>query len=311
MNPYRPDRHGGRAETERLLDATRIDAAADPEASLGPDTSLDSEASLGLDGTRSDAAVDSEATLDLDATERSGGTVASVAAADPLAGLLAAAAGPVRPAELAGEEAALAAFRAARVAAPAPSVARRPRRRRLTTGALAWIGALAATATAGAAFAAAGLDRAPDPLPPAPSSAPPTGSGPAATPSTPSAPSAPPTRSTPSGPPSSAGTPSAGSTPNGQLHGLCRAWLAKKPEQREKALRTPAFQRLVTAAGGVPAVEAYCQRLVPEAKPSAPARPSPSAAPSAPARPSPPAEPPTLPGSARVTPSHPTGPARN
>ncbi|WP_051065749.1 hypothetical protein, partial [Micromonospora lupini] len=227
-----------------------------------------------------------------------------------LARLLAAAAGPARPGELAGEEAALAAFRAARVAAPEPTAARRPRRRRLTTGALAWIGALAATATAGAAFAAAGLDRAPDPVSPvpAPSSAPPTAGGPAGTTSTA------PSRSTPSGPPSSAGTPSVGSTPNGQLHGLCRAFLAKKPEQREKALRTPAFQRLVTAAGGVPAVEAYCQRLVPEATPSAPARPSPSAEPSAPARPSSPAEPSTAPtphGSARVKPSHPAGPAAN
>ncbi|MEU4335143.1 hypothetical protein AB0F59_10985 [Micromonospora lupini] len=287
MNPHRPDRHAGRAETERLLDATRIDAAVDPEASLDP-----------------------EVTLDLDAAGRPLASAAPQAStADPLARLLAAAAGPARPGELAGEEAALAAFRAARVAAPEPTVARRPGRRRLTTGALAWIGALAATATAGAAFAAAGLDRGPDPVPvPTPSSAPPTASGPA------SPTSAAPSRSTPSGPPSSAGTPSVGSTPNGQLHGLCKAWLAKKPEQREKALRTPAFQRLVTAAGGVPAVEAYCQRLVPEAKPSAPARPSPSAEPSAPARSSSPAEPsaaPTPHGPARVKPSHPAGPAAN
>ncbi|MCX5065087.1 hypothetical protein OOJ91_04245 [Micromonospora lupini] len=283
MNPYRPDRQAGRAETERLLDAARIDVPADPEV-----------------------------TLDLDAAERPSASAAAQASeADPLARLLAAAAGPARPGELAGEEAALAAFRAARVAAPEPSVARRPRRRRLTTGALAWIGALAATATAGAAFAAAGLDLAPDPVPPAPSSAPssapPTAGHPAATTS------AAPSRSTPSGPPSSAGTPSVGPTPNGQVHGLCRAWLAKKPEQREKALRTPAFQRLVTAAGGVAAVEAYCQRLVPDAKPSASPPPSPTT-PSAPARPPSPGEPsaaPTPPGSARVKPSHPAGPAAN
>jgi hypothetical protein len=254
MNPYRPDRRAGRAETERLLDAHR-DAATDPAATV-----------------------------------------------DPLAPLLAAAAGPARPGELAGEEAALAAFRAAR-AEPTPAVARRPRRHRLTAGALAWIGALAATATAGVAFAAAGLENTPDP-PPAPSVAPSSSTAPAATAST--APSG----STPPGRPSVSVSPSIGATPDGQVHGLCRAWRAKKPEQREKALRTPAFERLVTAAGGVPGVEEYCQRLVPEAKHS----PSPpSASPAAPPAPSPPAEPSAraTPRSeqAKVKPSHPVGPA--
>ncbi|MET8283017.1 hypothetical protein [Micromonospora sp. NPDC005174] len=256
MNPYRPDRRAGRAETERMFDATRGDAVTDPDASV-----------------------------------------------DPLAGLLAAAAGPVRPGELAGEEAAMAAFRAAR-AAPAPAVARRPRRLRLTTSAVAWLGALAATATAGVAFAAAGLDKAPDPPPPAvPTSAPPSTTGPAATAST--GPSGP----TPSRHPLPSASPSVGTTPDGQVHGLCRAWRAKKPEQREKALRTPAFQRLVTAAGGVAAVEEYCQRLVPETKPS-----SPSPAPSAPPGPTPAAEPSpaaTPPGPKKVKPSHPAGPAAN
>ncbi|TDC59147.1 hypothetical protein E1258_19035, partial [Micromonospora sp. KC207] len=78
-------------------------------------------------------------------------------AEDPLAALLTAAAAPARPGELAGEEAALAAFRAAR-AAPAPTPARAPRRRRRWIGAVAWLGALAATVTAGVAVAAVGLD---------------------------------------------------------------------------------------------------------------------------------------------------------
>ncbi|MFF0318724.1 hypothetical protein ACFYPH_29295 [Micromonospora sp. NPDC005252] len=306
MNPYRPDRHAGRAETERLLDATRIDAAVYPEASLRAGTSadfdaaVDSDAALHVDtAVDSDAALHVDAALDLDAGERSRAPAASQAAADPLARLLAAAAGPARPGELAGEEAALAAFRAARAAAPEPAAARRPRSRRLTTSALAWIGALAATATAGAAFAAAGLDRAPDPVPPAPSSAPPTASDPAATAATtPTAPS----RSASPGPPSPTGTPTVGSAPNGQLHGLCRAWRAGKPEKREKKLRTPAFQRLVEAAGGVAAVEEYCQRLVPEAKPSAPARSSAPAEPSSAGTP---------PGSAKTKPSHPAGSAAN
>ncbi|MEU7840845.1 hypothetical protein AB0B39_07735 [Micromonospora sp. NPDC049114] len=301
MNPYRPDRHAGRAETERLLDATRIDAALDPEAPFGPDTSSASAAA---------PHVDTAVAFDLDAAERSRASAAPQSATDPLARLLAAAAGPARPGELAGEEAALAAFRAARAAAPEPSAGRRPRGRRLTAGALAWIGALAATATAGAAFAAASLDLdpAPEPAPPVPSSAPRPSNAPEATPS------AAPSRSTPAGSPSVTGTPSAGVTPGGQLHGLCRAWRAGKPEQREKKLRTPAFQRLVAAAGGVAAVEEYCQRLVPEAKPSAPARTSPSAEPSAPERTPPPAEPSaaaTPPGSAKHKPSRPAGPAAN
>ncbi|MEV1111992.1 hypothetical protein AB0I95_25605 [Micromonospora sp. NPDC049751] len=268
MNPHR---RAGRAETERLLDAARIDTAPPPDI-----------ADPGAAGVRqSGASPDS--------------------GAEPLARLLAAAAGPARPAELAGEEAALAAFRAAR-AVPAPAVARRPRRLRLRTGAVAWIGALAATATAGVAFAAAGLEKAPEP-PPAPSSAPPTASAQVST--GPVAPSG----STPPGRPSLSVSPSVGTTPGGQLHGLCQAWRSKKPEQREKALRTPAFERLVTAAGGVGAVEEYCQRLVPEAKPS----PSPlSPSPSAPPPPSPPAEQSaraTPPGQAKVKPSHPAGPA--
>ncbi|MGC4856282.1 hypothetical protein ACLQ24_23605 [Micromonospora sp. DT4] len=255
MNPYRPDRRAGRAETRLLFDATDGDAVTNPDAS-----------------------------------------------ADPLAGLLAAAAGPVRPGELAGEEAALAAFRAAR-ADPAPAVARRPRRLRLTTGAVAWIGALAATATAGVAFAAAGLEKAPEPPPPlATTSAPPSATGPAATAST--APSG----STPSGRPSASVPPSVGTPPDGQLHGLCRALRTKKPDQREKALRTPPFEGLVAAAGGVAAVEEYCQRLVSESKPS-PSSPSP--APPAPARPDEPSPAATPPGRAKIKPSQPAGPAAN
>ncbi|WP_406080048.1 hypothetical protein [Micromonospora sp. NBC_00858] len=231
MNPYR---RADRAETERLLDATRAGQAADPDA-----------ASAQVRATTPDRT-----------------------AADPVARLLAAAAGPSRPGELTGEEAALAAFRAAQVN-PAPTVARRPHGRRATTGVVAWIGAVAATATAGAAFAAVRLDRAPDPVPPAPSS---PSSSPSDVEATASGDrTAAPSRSVapPPGTPSASSTPSAaGKPPAGQLRGLCRAWLAKNPDQAEKALRTPAFQNLVTAAGGAGEVEAYCQRLVPEAEPT-------------------------------------------
>ena len=118
--------------------------------------------------------------------------------ADPLRHLLAAAAAPANPGELSGEEQALAAFRAAR-AAPAPAPARAPRPRRLRAHAAAWVAGLAATATAGVAFAAVSLDGAGEPTsPPAPTTpgssgvdgppsrtggADPSTGGPAATPS--------------------------------------------------------------------------------------------------------------------------------
>ncbi|MFI7208286.1 hypothetical protein [Micromonospora aurantiaca (nom. illeg.)] len=115
-----------------------------------------------------------------------------VADADPLTRLLSAAAGPAAPDEVAGEERALAAFRAARAArgtqpaagsVPAPVAAPRARRRLRIAAALS---GLAATAVAGVAFAAVRLDREPEPVaPPAttagPSSAGPSGTGPTGT----------------------------------------------------------------------------------------------------------------------------------
>ncbi|WP_328421563.1 hypothetical protein OG470_05965 [Micromonospora sp. NBC_00389] len=86
---------------------------------------------------RSDRPADrAEADRLLDGARAAATTGPSVAPTDRLAGLLAAAASPGRPEELAGEQAALAAFRAAR-AAPAPATTRVPGRRRLTAGALA------------------------------------------------------------------------------------------------------------------------------------------------------------------------------
>ncbi|SCG44706.1 hypothetical protein GA0070560_10487 [Micromonospora halophytica] len=195
---------------------------------------------------------------------------------DPLARLLSAAAGPTRPGELAGEDAAVAAFRAARAAGPA-AVAPPRRRRGLTTGVVAWIAGVAATATAGVAFAAVTIDRPtgperpPRPSAPAPTSADdtpdrtgtPTGGtssgGPSATPG--------PVPSTAAG----SDRPGAPGGPAGtaQLTGLCRGYLAKPAAQREKALRTPAYADLVDAAGGAERVDAYCQGLVPEQSPAA------------------------------------------
>ncbi|MFE0530587.1 hypothetical protein ACFW0V_23620 [Micromonospora parva] len=271
MNPFRRADH---ADAERLLDSARarLDTAPAQRHSATPPEA---------DATAPEAYP----------------TGPNVPAAEPVAALLAAAAGPVRAGELAGEEAALAAFRAARAnpAAAAPQ----PTRRRIRTGVVAWIGAVAATATAGAAFAAVTRDRAPDPVAPAPS-----GSSPSPQPSA--------SRSDESGRSVAPGAPSPGrpspvtatspATPTlaNQLPGLCRAWRAKKPDQREKVLRTPAFQPLVTAAGGPAAVESYCERLVPETKPTGSAKVTPSE--SAKTKPSPAAKAPPSP----PRPRHPT-----
>ncbi|WP_431729350.1 hypothetical protein [Verrucosispora sp. TAA-831] len=230
---------------------------------------------------RSDPAVsraESDRLLDTAAAPSSAGT------GDPLAGLLRAAAAPPRDHELTGEQAALAAFRAARRGdAPVPSA--RPRRRRLTAGAVAWIAAVAATATAGAALAAVNLDRpAPPPVPPA-TSAPAETSAPATptpsetrpdatadpTGSTSTSASPSPTSSPTGSPsPSETGTPEA-STYGGPLDpghtGHCRSYLSKSERQREKAMDSPGFAELRDAAGGAENVAAYCRALLAEVDP--------------------------------------------
>ncbi|SCF17297.1 hypothetical protein GA0074696_3151 [Micromonospora purpureochromogenes] len=216
---------------------------------------------------------------------------------EPLARLLSAAAAPARPGELAGEEAALAAFRAARAAgasAPAPAPPSR-RRRRVTTGVVAWVAGIAATATAGAAFAAVTLDRGDEPAPaPRPPTSVPGGSG--SDPAAPSSSGGGPTTGAPGAGPSAASPePGASGKPasEGRLAGQCRAYLAKPAAQREKALRSPTFADLVAAAGGAGKVEAYCRELLPEQAPEADESPTakPSRSPAAPAVPTPDARP--------------------
>ncbi|SCL45451.1 hypothetical protein GA0070606_0750 [Micromonospora citrea] len=225
-------------------------------------------------------------------------------AAEPesLARLLSAAAAPARPGELAGEEAALAAFRAARAAAPGTAVAapRPPRGRRFTAGAVAWAAGVVVTATAGAAFAAVTLDRPDEPTPssprpstPAPAttepqeggSTDPTGGGaPSGTPTdAPASPSGAPTSGavTPPGPPGGrpGGGPRSPEQRTEQLRGLCRSYLAQPAAQREKTLDTSAFAGLVTAAGGREAVDGFCRELVPDAEPQKSRRVGPTALP--------------------------------
>ncbi|TDB77464.1 hypothetical protein E1165_03980 [Micromonospora sp. KC723] len=208
--------------------------------------------------------------------------------ADPLARLLHAAAAPSRPAEMAGEEAALAAFRSARAAGPAADPPRR--RRGITTGLVTWVAGIVTLAAAGVAFAAVTRDRPADPQPPAgpPASLPepaavPADGGDSGGPTTPAGGSATavptatpvgvPSPGATSGQPTPTGTPalpvgpSASASPgvpagDPRFRGQCRAYLAKSARQREKILTTPAFVDLVAAAGGADRVEAYCQRLL-------------------------------------------------
>jgi hypothetical protein len=201
----------------------------------------------------------------------------------PLTALLAAAAAPGRPSELAGEQASTAAFRAAQLT-PIP----RPHRlsavksvvmKALTVKAVA---ALAATTVGGVALAAS-TGALPNPLA---QPAPVTSSGLSA-----ADPSATPSRAertsgvgsnavkSPEAVDSSKG-PDASAAPESSLLGLCHAYRAitgnvngnnngnnngnkdKEKAKRRKALDNPAFTTLITAAGGKDKVDGFCQTLL-------------------------------------------------
>lgn len=181
-----------------------------------------------------------------------------------VARLLAAAAAPARPEELAGEDAALAAFRAARAAGPVP--AHRPPRHRAAP-VTAWLAALAVVATAGAAMAAADLRDA-EPPPAHHTTSPPVTAVPAPADGPPVLPA--PTSATGRTFPPVTGRsvePTTGpADPTGpgpvRPSGLCVAYLAQPPQTRGAALESPALRSLVAAAGGPSRVEAYCRDLV-------------------------------------------------
>ncbi|MFD0272709.1 hypothetical protein ACFVHB_02220 [Kitasatospora sp. NPDC127111] len=209
-----------------------------------------------------------------------------------VAHVLAAAAAPAVAGELAGEEAALAAFREARLA-PAPAVSASPVRRRsmatatlaraFSTKAVAVV--LGATALGGVAVAA-GTGNLPSPLggsggsdhqpTVAGTSAPAAGSGtpgsgpgarqPAFGPST-GAPSAA-EPSTGAAKPSSPGAPASGearggSVPSAQI-ALCRGFTDRtgKGERPRTLVTDPQFGALVAAAGGPDKVEEYCGEVL-------------------------------------------------
>jgi hypothetical protein len=166
-----------------------------------------------------------------------------------LSELLAQAAGPGRPGELTGEDAAVAVFRSAQTA---PVSA--PRRRIIAVRWTRWVtvktGALALALAAGGVAAAAGTGILPSPLRN-------DGVTPGRTPQSSALVSA-----SGTGQDSSAGPASGGALPSAYLHGLCTAYLAHVGNAADKATENPAYARLIVAAGGVDNVIEYCQSLL-------------------------------------------------
>ncbi|WP_322770612.1 hypothetical protein [Frankia sp. Cr1] len=172
-----------------------------------------------------------------------GGTVDTQAGPDSLADLLAAAAAPALTSELAGEEAAVAAFRETRL-----TPATQPRRdsmikiglAKLLTVKVAAVAIAATTVSSVAVAASTGI------LPS------PVGSdSPAAQRTTSASASAHASASAGHGPNASAAV-------SASLVGLCHAYTAGATDNPGKALDTPAFTALVTAAGGKDKVATYC-----------------------------------------------------
>jgi len=194
------------------------------------------------------------------------GAPAATDAPGPLAAALHAASAPAHPEELAGEQAALAAFRDAAdldpvPAPPRPSMLKSALAKLLTVKALIIV---AAAGSAGIVLAATG-GALPGPWSGTPAD-PPSVQRSTST-------SVPVSASViPTGQPSDGGrSADAGSDPAPSMVGLCRAYTAEVNKSPGKALDNPAFGALVTAAGGAENVPAYCAGVAadqPHGKPS-------------------------------------------
>lgn len=167
---------------------------------------------------------------------------ARVTGHDRLNDLLAAAAAPARDRELAGEQAAVLAFRDARLA-PAPQQ-RRPWMLKIALANLlsVKIAAVTAAAAGGIALAAAagtlpGQQRE-EPKPANDTSVV--------------------TTSTKDTPASAKQDKKPDNSPSPSLKGLCQAWTAGAGSEHGKAHENPAFSALITAAGGADKVPAFC-----------------------------------------------------
>lgn len=169
----------------------------------------------------------------------------------PLVDLLAAAAAPAHASELAGEQTALAAYRQARL-----TPAAEPRRPSMIQTALAKLLTVKVAAATIGITALGGVALASGTLP---------------TQAQDRAPQAQATPSQSAGAADGAGSPTAKpsakdnepkGTPSPSMVGLCKAYAAKPDGERGKALESPAFTALVTAAGGADKATAYCTAVL-------------------------------------------------
>ncbi|MEU5266598.1 hypothetical protein [Amycolatopsis sp. NPDC021455] len=191
-----------------------------------------------------------------------------VDAPDALTGLLAAAAAPPRDGELAGEHAAMSAFLEAAQHAHAP----RPRSPSMIKTMLAKLLTAKVAAAAAAVFAVGGVATAAVtgalPLPAGGSSPAPAASSHAQSPANSAAE---PTKTHASDATQPEHQP--GSSPSPSLVGLCHAYSAGDKAEHGKALESPAFTALITAAGDKAKVDGYCDTLL-KAEASTPAHPT-------------------------------------
>jgi hypothetical protein len=180
----------------------------------------------------------------------------------PLATLLTAAAAPGRPAELASEQASVAAFRTAQLTPVPPprtlSAVKIAVMKVLTVKAVAVL----AVTTAGGVALAAGTGTLPNPLA---RPAPVTSSGLSAAPPTAEQPPGEDghsVRPTNSRSPRASKRPDASTAPSPSLVGLCHAYSAGNGAKRGKAFDNPAFMALITTAGGRDKVDRFCRALL-------------------------------------------------
>ncbi|TNC26894.1 hypothetical protein [Amycolatopsis alkalitolerans] len=175
---------------------------------------------------------------------------------DALSELLSAAAAPATEGELAGEQAALAAFRAAH---PVPVL--QPRRTSMIKTTLAKLLTVKVAAVAAGAVAAGGVALAATTGTLAPHSGGST-PAPAATSHAPDVAPTPQNDQSVAGQDKQTGAGGSDATPSPSLIGLCQAYTAGAGSDHGKALDNPAFSVLITTAGGRDKVAQYCTGLL-------------------------------------------------
>jgi len=205
--------------------------------------------------------------IDRDTAEHllAGAVVGRHAGVDPLGDLLAAAASPPRGGEYPGEQAVMAAFRAADLGAT-PEPRRASMIRTLVSKVLTLKAAALLAGLAGGGIALAGVASVlptPSHNPPAVTASPAPGPG-----ETSGTGKTGDTDKSRGGDKSSTGDKTQGSDKTKDPYdspsvvGLCHAYRAKDGSKRGKELDKPAFRELVTAAGGKDKVEAFCAAVL-------------------------------------------------